>query len=89
MLMAWPTIILGVALVLVGLAGILVLQSEEQEPSFLEQMTPVSYTHLVTSAEIPRRLLAVRSQRRRLPKSRSHVANEAVQPRANDGKQRR
>lgn len=39
MLGIWPTIILGVALVLVGLAGILVLRSEEQEPSFLEQMT--------------------------------------------------
>ena len=39
MLSIWPTIILGVALVLVGLAGILVLRSEEQEPSFLEQMT--------------------------------------------------
>jgi hypothetical protein len=39
MLGVWPTIILGVALVLVGLAGMLVLRSEEQEPSFLEQMT--------------------------------------------------
>ena len=39
MLGIWPTIILGVALVLVGLAGILVLRAEEQEPSFLEQMT--------------------------------------------------
>jgi hypothetical protein len=35
----WPTIILGVALMLVGLAGILVLRSKEQEPSFMEQMT--------------------------------------------------
>ena len=41
MLGIWPTIILGVALVLVGLAGILVLRSEEQEPSFLEQMLPL------------------------------------------------
>ena len=40
MLSIWPTIILGVALVLVGLAGILVLRSEEQDASsFLEQMT--------------------------------------------------
>ena len=39
MLSTWPTIILGVALVLVGLAGILVLRGEAQEPSFLEQMT--------------------------------------------------
>ena len=39
MLGTWPMIILGVALVLVGLAGILVLRSEEQEPSLLEQMT--------------------------------------------------
>jgi hypothetical protein len=39
MLGIWPTIILGVALVLVGLAGMLVLRDEEQEPSFLEQMT--------------------------------------------------
>jgi len=40
MLSIWPTIILGVAMVLVGLAGILVLWSEEQDaPSFLEQMT--------------------------------------------------
>ena len=40
MLSVWPTIILGVALVLVGLAGILVLRSEEQDASsFLEQMT--------------------------------------------------
>ncbi len=39
MLGIWATIILGVVLVLVGVAGILVLRSEEQEPSFLEQMT--------------------------------------------------
>ena len=39
MLGIWPTIILGVALVLFGLAGILVLRGEEQEPSLLEQMT--------------------------------------------------
>ena len=39
MLSIWPTIILGVALVLVGVAGVLVLRSEEQESSFLEQMT--------------------------------------------------
>ncbi|MDD2468674.1 MAG: HD domain-containing protein [Desulfobulbus sp.] len=39
MLSIWPTGILGVALVLVGLAGVLVLRSEEQEPSLLEQMT--------------------------------------------------
>ncbi len=34
----WPTIILGVAVVLVGLAGVLVLRGEEQEASLLEQM---------------------------------------------------
>jgi len=39
MLMAWPTVTLGLALVLVGVAGVLVLQNEEQEPSILEQMT--------------------------------------------------
>ena len=39
MLSIWPTVIIGVALVLVGVAGILVLRSDEQEPSFLEQMT--------------------------------------------------
>jgi len=38
MLSIWPTVILGVALVLVGLAGVLVLRSEEQAPSRLEQM---------------------------------------------------
>ncbi|MDD2467198.1 MAG: HD domain-containing protein [Desulfobulbus sp.] len=38
MLSIWPTVILGVALVLVGLAGVLVLRSEEQAPSLLEQM---------------------------------------------------
>ena len=39
MLGIWPTIILGVASVLIGVAGILVLRSEEQEASILEQMT--------------------------------------------------
>jgi len=39
MLGIWPTISLGGALVLVGVAGVLVLRSEEQEPSLLEQMT--------------------------------------------------
>jgi hypothetical protein len=39
MLGIWPTIILGVALVLIGVAGTLVLRSEEQEASILEQMT--------------------------------------------------
>jgi len=39
MLSIWPTISLGGALVLVGIAGVLVLRSEEQEPSLLEQMT--------------------------------------------------
>ena len=40
MLGIWPTISLGGALVLVGVAGVLVLRGEEQDaPSFLEQMT--------------------------------------------------
>jgi len=39
MLGIWPMVILGGALVLVGVAGVLVLRSEEQEPSLLEQMT--------------------------------------------------
>jgi len=39
MLSIWPMISLGGALVLVGVAGVLVLRSEEQEPSLLEQMT--------------------------------------------------
>ncbi|MDD2466605.1 MAG: HD domain-containing protein [Desulfobulbus sp.] len=39
MLSIWPTVTLGVALMLLVLAGILVLRNEEQDPSFLEQMT--------------------------------------------------
>ena len=42
-----------------------------------------------TSAGIPRRLLAVRSQRRRLTKNRSHAANGDVPPRASNGRRRR
>jgi hypothetical protein len=37
----------------------------------------------VTSAGIPRRLLAEKSRQIRLPKNQSHVANEAAPPRAN------
>lgn len=39
MLSIWSTVILGGALVLVGVAGVLVLRGEEQESSILEQMT--------------------------------------------------
>ena len=39
MLIAWSTVIFGMVLVLIGVAGILVFQSEAPEQSFFEQMT--------------------------------------------------